>query len=136
MFLIGKKTVSPAVAYMTKVTLLSMSAMILCLVNLIIQAFFRSVFSAIELLRKEAKAGKEDKEEVHHQVEKDDYALGDPLVRKSKVSPLEHLYVFFCIRVTVANRMSLLKRLIYWNPIVHIIFTALTVSMVLAVILY
>lgn len=44
--------VSPAVAYMTKMVLLSMCCILLCLLNVLIQSFFRSVFSAVELLRK------------------------------------------------------------------------------------
>jgi hypothetical protein len=44
--------VSPAVAYMTKMVLLSMCCIMLCLMNVLIQSFFRSVFSAVELLRK------------------------------------------------------------------------------------
>jgi hypothetical protein len=44
--------VSPAVAYMTKMMLLSLCCILLCLVNVLIQVFFRSIFSAVELLRK------------------------------------------------------------------------------------
>ena len=44
--------VSPSVAYMTKMVLLSLCCILLCLLNVLVQSFFRSVFSAVELLRK------------------------------------------------------------------------------------
>jgi hypothetical protein len=127
---------SPPVSYMTTMTMLSLCTTFICLFNLIVQTFIRSIFSAVELIRKEGKDKKDGKEEDTLKTNGDYIELGstqDSFAKKN--APLHNLNVCCCIKVTQDNRMMWLRRVIFWNEIAKAIFAGIVVVVILAVIL-
>jgi hypothetical protein len=142
---------SPPVSYMTKMTLISMWAILICLLNLVIQTFFRSVFYAAELLRKEAKAKKATaatqsspaatvaQSALTFAVTCPSSLLPECLnqeLESRRTSALSRVPVFCgLLQVTLENRIIWLERLCLWNEVVRIGFFLLVVVVMLPTIL-
>jgi hypothetical protein len=134
---------SPPVSYMTTMTLLSLCTTCVCLLNLVFQTFIRSIFGAIELIRKEGKEGKDKKEgkDGGEKKSKGDYVelgsehdFGAPPQDKRN-APLHSLSACFCVRVTQDNRLMWLRRIMLWNEIGKAAFVVVVVAVILSCIL-